>query len=65
MKLLKIQSDFINLDMVTHIKRTFDYKNNQMEWKIYFSGGGVMFFDSSKASRELYDRLTNLCEVVI
>ena len=65
MKLLKIQStgDFINLDLVTYVKTVVD--DNRYYIDIHFSGDEGVFVDYSDSSRKLYDRLTNLCEVMI
>ena len=66
MKLLKIQStgDFINLDLVTYVKTVVDDKGHYF-LDIHFAGGETMFLEYSSPSKELYDRLTNLCEVMI
>ena len=67
MKLLKIQStgDFINLDLVTYVKTIATHGNDIECIEIHFSGGSRMSLEYSKPSKELYDRLTNLCEVVV
>ena len=66
MKLLKIQStgDFINLDLMTHVETIVD-GNGRYFLSIYFSNDDTLYVEYSSPSKELFDRLTNLCEVVI